>query len=343
METTETKQRKLQILLVEDEEDHAILVKRSFSAKSHDIEILIAGTLAHAREIISEVQPDLVISDYLLPDGRAMDILPMDTEDISFPFIVITSHGDEHIAVEAMKAGALDYVVKSDNSMLDMPHIAERALREWNHITERKFAEKKSRESLIKLHKTMDGIINAMVLTIEARDPYTAGHQKKVAYIAEAIAVEMGLTQDQLDAIRMAGLIHDLGKIYVPSEILSKPGRISEAEFDIIKTHPSVGYDILKTIEFPWPIADIVLQHHERINGSGYPGGITGDRILIEAKIISVADVVEAMATHRPYRAALGINIALEEIKRNRNKLYDSDVADACIKLFEERHFTFEL
>jgi putative nucleotidyltransferase with HDIG domain len=181
-----------------------------------------------------------------------------------------------------------------------------------------------------------------MGLTIEARDPYTAGHQKKVANLAQAIAAELGLSRDQIEGIRMARLIHDLGKIYLPSEILSKPGRISEAEFDIIKSHPTVGYDILKTIDFSWPIATLVLQHHERMDGSGYPNGLRGEEILIEARIINVADVVEAMATHRPYRASLGIDVALQEIISNRGTLYDANVVDCCIRLIKEQNYAIK-
>ena len=332
----------IKILLIEDEEDHALLVQRSFNKRMPASQIMVARSLREARDIIEKEPPDLVLTDFVLPDGRGLDMLPENPEEITTPYVIITSHGDEQLAVEAMKAGVLDYVVKSEATMKDMPHIAQRALREWKHIEERKRAEEESRQSLIRLHKTTDGIINAMGLTIEARDPYTAGHQKKVANLAQAIAREMGLDADEIEGIRMASLIHDLGKIYVPSEILSKPGRISEAEFDIIKTHPSVGYDILKTIDFSWPIATIVLQHHERMDGTGYPHGISRDEILMESRIISVADVVEAMATHRPYRASLGIEIALEEIKLNRGLAYDPDVVDICLKLFKELNYVIK-
>jgi putative nucleotidyltransferase with HDIG domain len=304
--------------------------------------IVIAHSLSDGRSIMEANRPDLVIIDLLLPDGRGLDLLPENPDDISLPYIIITSHGDEQLAVEAMKAGALDYVVKSESTMKDMPHIVQRALREWENIEKRKHAEEESRQSLIRLHKTTDGIINAMGLTIEARDPYTAGHQKKVANLAQAIAAELGLSRDQIEGIRMASLIHDLGKIYVPSEILSKPGRISEAEFDIIKSHPTVGYDILKTIDFSWPIATLVLQHHERMDGSGYPNGLRGEEILIEARIINVADVVEAMATHRPYRASLGIDVALQEIISNRGTLYDANVVDCCIRLIKEQNYAIK-
>ncbi len=191
-------------------------------------------------------------------------------------------------------------------------------------------------KTLTELREALGGTIEAMALTVETRDPYTAGHQRRVSNLARAIATEMGVSEDQIQGIRLAGVIHDIGKISVPGEILSKPGKISKNEFGIIKEHPQVGHNILNTVDFPWPIAQIVLQHHERMDGSGYPDGISGENILLEARILAVADVVEAMASHRPYRASLGIDIALREILKNRGSFYDSKVVDACLRLFNE-------
>jgi PAS domain S-box-containing protein len=191
-------------------------------------------------------------------------------------------------------------------------------------------------ELLQNLRKTVEGTIHTIAATVEARDPYTAGHQRRVADLAAAIAGEMKLSDEQVEGIKMAGIIHDLGKIQVPAEILSKPGKLNDLEFQIIQTHPQVGFNLLKGIEFPWPIAEMVLQHHEKMDGSGYPQGLKGDDILLEARILAVSDVVEAMSSHRPYRPALGIEKALKEISRNRGILYDPDVVDACIKVFEE-------
>jgi putative nucleotidyltransferase with HDIG domain len=208
-------------------------------------------------------------------------------------------------------------------------------------IARRKNAEAEVQSSLNKLRSAMGGVVQAMALTVERRDPYTAGHQRRVSDLARGVAAEMALTAHQIDGIRMAGLIHDLGKICVPAEILSKPGQLTEIEHTLIKDHPQVGYEILKEIEFPWPVAQIVLQHHERIDGSGYPVGLSGDDIIIEAKTLAVADVVEAMASHRPYRPTLGRDMALEEISQNRGVLYDPDVVDACMKLLQEKDFQF--
>lgn len=201
-------------------------------------------------------------------------------------------------------------------------------------ISERFRSEERLDQSFRQLRKAMGGIIQAMAQTVETRDPYTAGHQRRVSDLARTIAEEMKLPSDKIEGIRMASVIHDLGKISIPAEILSKPGRISDIEYSLIKCHPQTGYDILKTIDFPWPVADIVHQHHERIDGSGYPLGLMGENILIESKVIAVADVVEAMASHRPYRAALGIDLALNEITVHRGVFYDNDVVDACERVF---------
>ncbi|MBF0316973.1 MAG: PAS domain S-box protein [Nitrospirae bacterium] len=209
-------------------------------------------------------------------------------------------------------------------------------------ITYRKHTEKELQRNIDKLRKTIGGIIQTISMTVEVRDPYTAGHQRRVSNIARAIAGEMSLPEETVDGVRMAGVIHDIGKIYVPSDILSKPGKLNDLEFGLIKLHSQIGYDILKTIDFPWPVATMILQHHERMDGSGYPAGLKGGEILLEARIICVADVVEAISCHRPYRAALGIDIALAEISKHRGTLYDADVVDACMRLFLDRGFTFE-
>jgi PAS domain S-box-containing protein/putative nucleotidyltransferase with HDIG domain len=208
-------------------------------------------------------------------------------------------------------------------------------------ITERKLAENELRDSMKTLRKNLAGTIQAISRTVETRDPYTAGHQRRATEIARAIAFEMGLSKQLIEGIRMAGIIHDLGKISVPAEILSKPGKLSDSEFSLIKQHSQTGYEILKGIDFKWQVADIVLQHHERLDGSGYPYNLQKDEILLEARIIGVADVMEAMSSHRPYRPALGIDEAFEEITMNRGITYDPDVVDASIDLFTKRGYQF--
>jgi putative nucleotidyltransferase with HDIG domain len=208
-------------------------------------------------------------------------------------------------------------------------------------ITERKQAEYKIEESYKRLQKTLNDTINTLASISENRDPYTSGHQKKVAYLAINISEELGLSSEETEALGTAAMIHDIGKIAIPASILSKPGKVSDVEYKMIKTHPRTGYDIIKNIEFPYPIEKIILQHHERLNGSGYPMGLKEKKIMLEAKILAVADVVEAMSSHRPYRPALGIDKALEEIDCNKGTLYDPDVVEACKNLFTKKHFEF--
>jgi PAS domain S-box-containing protein/putative nucleotidyltransferase with HDIG domain len=209
-------------------------------------------------------------------------------------------------------------------------------------ITEHKHAEENLRESFERLRRSLESTVGALASTVEMRDPYTAGHQQRVADLACRIAEEMGLSDEQIHGIRFAGLIHDIGKINVPAEILNKPGELNEIEYSFFKQHPQIGYDVLKTIEFPWPVAQIVLQHHERMDGSGYPQGLSGADIIMEARILAVADIVEAIASHRPYRPARGTGDALEEILHNKGILYDAEVVDACLRVFYERGFRFE-
>jgi PAS domain S-box-containing protein len=211
------------------------------------------------------------------------------------------------------------------------------------NTTERKLAEEERKQGLERMRKALRATVQSISITVEMKDPYTAGHQQRVADLARSIATEMGLSADRRDFIRTASAIHDIGKIAIPSEILSKPTKLTDLEFRLIKTHAQSGYDIMKDIEFPWPLADVILQHHERMDGSGYPHGLKGDDILLEARILSIADVVEAIASYRPHRWALGIDIALEEISRNKGILYDADAVDACLKLFQEKGYTMVL
>ena len=232
--------------------------------------------------------------------------------------------GDEEVALLEQMAGDLAFGILSQRT---------------RH--ERDEAQNKIKKQLSQLESNLEGTIKAMTRVVELRDPYTAGHETRVAELAVAIAKEMGLTDEQVHGIHLAGEVHDLGKIQIPAEILSMPRRLTEIEYSLIKGHPQAGYDILKDIDFPWPIAQMVLQHHERIDGSGYPQGLKGDEILLEARILCVADVVEAMSSHRPYRPGLGIDVALDEIKKGRGTIYDPQVVDACMALFREQGYKF--
>jgi PAS domain S-box-containing protein len=576
------------VLVVEDEPAHAEAIRRALEGAEMKAAVHVVGTLQEYQDVVAARPPDIAILDLFLPDGRALDALTFLPEASPFPILVMTSFGNEQIAVAAMKAGALDYVVKSPEAFATMPHTIVRALLEWNMLQERKqreeelaqatrewqttfdavndviwlldksnrilrsnrvaerffgrsygeligrnccpivhgsekplpacpilrarkslsretqdilvgekwvevtvdpildaagryagavhiisditerkrmekelsraeenfrhslensplgvrvvtadgdtlyankaildfygydsleelkntpikkrytpesfveFTQRKLRrqhadpplkyeisivkkngevrvlrvfrkdvlwdgrkqflalylditeqrkvaeeleQSYQKLQRALKSIIQAIVLTSETRDPYTAGHQQRVARLACAIAQEMGLSKEKIEVISIAGNLHDIGKISVPSEILSKPGRLSEMEMGLVKTHPQVGHDILKILELPWAICPIVLQHHERMEGSGYPAGLFGKDIELEARIMAVADVVEAMASHRPYRPALGIDKALEEITQGKGRIYDADVVDACLRLFNEKGFELE-
>jgi PAS domain S-box-containing protein/putative nucleotidyltransferase with HDIG domain len=209
-------------------------------------------------------------------------------------------------------------------------------------VTERKKAEDRLRRSFEELRETLRSAIKALASAIEMRDPYTSGHQERVTRLAVAIAREMGLDEDRVEGVRIAGTVHDIGKLSIPAGILSKPAKLAPVEYSLIQSHSQIGFTILENIRFPWPIARIVLQHHERMNGSGYPNKLSGEEILVEASIIAVADVVEAMSSHRPYRPSLGTPAALEEISRQKGVLYDPGVVDACLKVFRQPGFTLD-
>jgi PAS domain S-box-containing protein/putative nucleotidyltransferase with HDIG domain len=224
---------------------------------------------------------------------------------------------------------------------------AEMSLAVWEHKGETFFTAivrdiTARKRTLEQLQLALEGAIYALEAAIEMRDPYTSGHQRRVAELSRAIAQEMGLPEDRVEGIYIGALMHDIGKISVPAEILAKPRRLDDAELNLVQAHTMVGYEILKKVEFPWPVAEMALQHHERLDGSGYPQGLKGDEITLEARILGVADVVEAMASHRPYRPARGVDEALEEISQNRGILYDPEVVDACLKLFTEKGFKLE-
>ena len=249
-------------------------------------------------------------------------------EQSSYEFRIISKDGEERI-VEATTVS-----IGKKREAKEMGILRD--------ITVRRMAEQELKRSLERLQKTFEDTINALVSALERRDPYTAGHQKRVTNLAYAIAKEMGLSKEQINGLRFAGLVHDVGKIQIPTEILIKPAHLSKIEFVMIKMHPQIGYEIVEAIEFPYPVAQIILQHHERMDGSGYPAGLSGEDILLEARTLAVADVVEAMSSHRPYRPALGIDVALEEIAKYKGVLYDSEAVDACLKLFKDKMFKFE-
>ena len=254
---------------------------------------------------------------------------------------------EEYGKVERDKTGAVIGINGVLRDVTERKRVEEK-LRKAHEGLERKVQERTAelrktnealQESYSELQRALEGTIHALAATVEKRDPYTAGHQQRVSNLACAIAREMNLSEETIKGIRLVGFIHDLGKIYVPAEILNKPGQLTDVESTLIRTHTKVGYDILNNIEFPWPIAQVIVQHHERIDGSGYPFGLSGDDILLEAKIIGVADAIEAIASHRPYRPALGLEKALEEVSEKKGILYAPDVVDACLMLFTDKGY----
>ena len=318
----------------------------------------------------------LVVSDQMMPEMDGTEFLAKVRERWPDTIrILMTGYAETETVIRAINQGSVFRFVSKPWGIRELKQIVKDAIDQYRLVDEHReltrLTEEQNRElielnqslekrvhdrtqqlreneeelknTLTQLRKSLEATIQALALTAEARDPYTAGHQRRVADLSRAIAQKMGLPRDQVDGVRMAGSIHDLGKIYVPSEILNKPGKIRPNEFELIKSHPEVGYEILKTITFPWPVAEIELQHHERLDGSGYPKGLKRDEILLEAKIIAVADVVESMSSHRPYRPALGIEKALEEIQAGSGKIYDERVVDACRSLFEEDGYTLDL
>ncbi len=250
-------------------------------------------------------------------DDRVIGVLNIGAAETS-------AFGGEEVGLLQQAAGELSFAIDSLRIKLERDRIAlEQA------------------EQQEQLRKSLEHTLLAIANTVELRNPYTDGHQRRVAELAAAIARELGLPQGEIQGIQLAASIHDLGRVKVPAAILAKPGALSDSEIALIRTHAQAGYELLKDIQYPWPIAQVVLQHHERLDGSGYPQGLAGDQVLLVSRIIAVADVLEAMATHRPYRPAQGIDAALAELERGRGKAFDPDVVDACGRVFREQGFAF--
>ncbi|MFH2218128.1 MAG: HD domain-containing phosphohydrolase [Pseudomonadota bacterium] len=323
------------ILVVDDEEQIRCLLNRTLSGS--DYTCTLAADAAEARKCLDKQPFDLVLCDVNMPGESGIDLawhIGSEYEDTAV--IILTAVDDPKIADDAIAAGTYGYIIKPFNPnelIINIRNALRRRKLEIINRMYRQDLEQMVEERTVRLQKALEGIIQAMARTVEVRDPYTAGHQQRVADLAVTIAIKMNIPKNQIEGIRMGGMIHDLGKISVPAEILSKPSRLTEIEFAFIKTHSMVGYDIIADIEFPWPIAQMVLQHHEKMNGSGYPQGLSGEDILLEARILCVADVVEAMASHRPYRPALGLDKAMEEISKNKGEFYDPEVVDALFRL----------
>ncbi|QFY42259.1 response regulator [Candidatus Methylospira mobilis] len=330
--------KKGKILAVDDTPASLKLLSNLLQEEGYEVRAAINGELALKSAISNP--PELVLLDIRMPDMDGFEVcrrLKEHPKTRGAPVIFVTALSETEEKVQGFALGAVDFVTKpyQREELLArvQAHLEINRLR--NHL------EEMVEDRTSKLKESMLDFITAIAATVEMRDPYTAGHQRRAAGLAAAIAREMQLPEDQIEGIYLAGVVHDIGKIRVPAEILCKPGRLSATEYCLIKEHPEAGYEILKPINFPWPIPQIVLQHQERQNGSGYPQGLSETEILLEARILAVADVVEAMMSHRPYRPGRGVDAALEEITRNRGALYDPLAVDACLKLFRERDYQF--
>lgn len=308
----------------------------------------IAKRGENALSYAAKHHPNLILLDIMMPEMDGYEVcarLKSNPDTESIPLIFITAKSETADKTKAFAMGAVDYITKPF-------HAAELRARVQTHIaleemksrllTQNALLEQMVQKKTNELSKMLQASIQSMALMAEIRDPYTAGHQQRVAQLASAIATAMGLSSGVIEGIRIAGILHDVGKIRTPVSILNRTGHLLNAEKEVIKIHPQISFEILKNIPFPWPVAQMVFQHHERLDGSGYPLGLKGDAMLLEAKILAVADVTEATSSFRPYRPAQGIEIAFDELRKGRGTLYDSEVVDACLDLFNSNKFQFD-
>jgi putative two-component system response regulator len=326
------------ILVVDDDEGIRNLLQAGIHMAGY--RCFVAESPTPALAVLDEYPVDVVVADIKMPEMSGIELTHIIKARYTADVIIMTGFIEDFNYEGIVKQGASDFLQKPVRIAEFIARL-KRVIAERRSRLDLKQALDDLKLNLEKLRRAMEGIVEAISVTVEMRDPYTAGHQKRVADLACAIAQEMGLPEDQVYGLRMASVIHDLGKITVPAEILSKPGQLSALEYELIKSHVQAGYDILKQIEFPWPLAEIIRQHHERLDGSGYPRGLKNGEILLPAKILSVCDVFETIASHRPYRPSLGLQRAIDEIAQNRGKLYDGRVVDVCLALFKEERFQF--
>ncbi|MBW2370207.1 MAG: response regulator [Deltaproteobacteria bacterium] len=327
------------ILVVDDEPHIRETLCEGIQISGYDCQQ--ADGANQALEILNRQPIDVLISDINMPEIDGLELLKTVRRDFGTNVIIMTGYIDDFTYEEIVGLGASDFIQKPVRIEEIIARI-RRVLIERANLKERNIALAALQENLAKSQRAMVAVIQAIATAIEMRDPYTSGHQQRVAELACAMGSELNLTEHDLFGLRMACVLHDLGKITVPSEILSRPGVLSDLEYGIVQNHVQAGYDIIKNIEFPWPLREIIVQHHERMDGSGYPNGLKGNEILMEARILAVADVFETISSHRPYRPSLGINRAIEEISTSRGLLYDPNAVDVCLSLFQEGKFVFK-
>jgi putative two-component system response regulator len=328
-------------------DDNATNIDILVNALSTEYRLGIAKDGPKALAYAVKHKPNLLLLDIMMPEMDGYEVctrLKANPETADIPIIFITAMSDTVDKTKGFELGAVDYITKPF-------HAAEVKARIRTHLSleemrrqlesQNVLLEKQVEQKTAEIREILRASIRSMAHMVEIRDPYTAGHQHRVALLASAIAKKMGLEPAAIEGIHIAGSLHDVGKIRIPVSILSRAGTLMAAEFEMLKIHPQVSYDILKNIPFPWPVAQMVLQHHERLDGSGYPQGLSGDEILLEARILAVADVTEANSSFRPYRPARGIESALRKIARKKGKQYDADAVSACLELFNSQIFTF--
>ena len=324
------------VLFVDDDLQIIKSFKRLLRKKFH-LDTALSATEALKR-MDSHGPYAVVITDFRMPETDGVELLRRIKEKHPDTVrIMLTGFADLQTAIKAVNQGSVFRFLTKPCPPGILAEAVNQAIKFYDFIL--------SERELIGLRqwrKSLEQIVVALVRLVESRDPYTAGHQQRVALLARAIAEEMGMDGDAVESIGLAATVHDVGKVYVPLEFLNKPGVLSEPEFNIIRHHPRVGYDILSQVQFDAPVSEMVLQHHERLDGSGYPQGLSGEEILQEARIIAVADVVEAMSSHRPYRPSRGIEKALREIENHAGSFYDPKAVEACLRLFKDKGFTFE-
>ncbi len=339
------------ILIVDDENSIRITFSKFLTNEGHNVKI--AENVEKALKIVKHDKFDMIITDIIMPRESGMILLKKVHEiDSEISVIVITGEPSVETVTESLRYHVDDYLQKPINKV-KLINTVNKALRNKQILDEKNYLEKENKkyrtelENLvlkrtIKLQEIMKGTIEAISAMIEIRDPYTAGHDKRMGNLSVKISKKMGLDKETLDGINIAGRLHDIGKISVPAEILSKPGKLTKLEFDIIKTHAECSYNILKNIEFPWPVADIVYKHHERLDGSGYPRGLTSADLGISERILMVADVIEAMLSHRPYRPALGMDVVINELEKNSGIKYDEKVVATALSIITKDKFKLD-
>lgn len=328
------------ILVVDDDEGICSVLKTGVERAGYTC--FTAQRPNAALQLLSLHAVDVVVADIRMPEMSGIELAHLVKARYPADVIIMTGFVEDFNYEDIIQQGASDFIQKPVR-IAEFVARLKRVLSERSSRAERDMAMENLRVNLDKLGRAMNGIVKAMSVAVEMRDPYTAGHQERVAALATAIGRSIGLSDDDVYGLRMASVIHDLGKMVVPAEILCKPGKLTPLEYEMVKIHVQAGYDILKRIEFPWPVAEIVLQHHERVDGSGYPNGLNQEDILLPARILAVADVYETIASHRPYRPALGTDAAMNEIRSKSGILYDRRVVDACLELVGCDGFRFPM